>query len=76
MNTLKTRHGVVMVSLPFSSIHHDQKQIELKYTPNNYNGWGICRYYDAGDVRHFTQPDAEAFAQDAETKLRTQGAAV
>ena len=49
------------------------KQIEIKYTPNNYNGWGICRCYDANNVRNFSQSDANAFALHAESKLRTQG---
>ncbi|PKH56550.1 hypothetical protein CXF83_15145 [Shewanella sp. Choline-02u-19] len=76
MSKFITQQGTVVLSAPFASIDHDNKQIEIKYVPINYNGWGICRNYDADDLRHFTQPDAEAFAHNAETKLRMQGAAV
>ncbi|WP_229380923.1 hypothetical protein [Shewanella psychropiezotolerans] len=71
MSKFRTQQGTVVLSAPFASIDHDNKQIEIKYTPNNYYGWRICRNYDAGDVSHFTQPDAEAFALLTESKLRT-----
>ncbi|GIU15704.1 hypothetical protein TUM4261_33130 [Shewanella sp. c952] len=44
MSKFRTQQGTVVLSAPFASIDHDKKQIEIKYTPNNYNGWGIWSY--------------------------------
>ncbi|GIU22092.1 hypothetical protein [Shewanella sp. MBTL60-007] len=76
MNTFTTPKGKVCLSAPFASIHHDKKQVQITYTPDNYHGWGISHSRNATELCHFNQTDAEAFALDAETKLRTQGAAV
>jgi hypothetical protein len=75
MSTFTTRTGQVTLSAPFSSIYHEQKQVEVKYTHNNLGGWGISRCYDANKVANFTQKDAELFAVNAESKLIFNGEA-
>lgn len=67
--------GVVTISEPFSSIYHDQKQVEVKYTPHNYHGWGISKSFNAIECQNFTYYDAERFALNAESKLRINGEA-
>jgi hypothetical protein len=54
---------------------HEQPQIEVTYKPNNYNGWGVCKTFDAIAVTDFKQADAELFASTADSKLRIQGQA-
>lgn len=75
MNTFSTRYGVVTLSKPFFTIMHEQPQMEATYKPNNYNGWGVCKTFDAIAVTDFKQADAELFASTADSKLRIQGPA-
>jgi hypothetical protein len=75
MNTFSTRYGVVTLSEAFFTVMHEQPQIEVTYKPNNYNGWGVCKTFDAIAVTDFNQADAELFASTADSKLRIQGQA-
>ena len=76
MNTFSTKAGVVTLSKPYSTLMCDQQQIEVKYTPNNYyQGWGICKSFNAIECSDFGQADAEVFALNAESKLRIKGEA-
>ncbi|MCT7942423.1 hypothetical protein [Shewanella holmiensis] len=74
-NTFSTRQGVVTISEPFFTLMHDHQQIEVTYKPNNYNGWGMCKTFNAIEVNNFSQADAELFASTADSKLRIQGQA-
>lgn len=76
MNTFTTRNGVVTVSAPFFSIEHAKKQVEVKFTHNDLDGWGVSRNYSADKIEPFTQRDAEVFAVNAESKLIFNGHAV
>ncbi|WP_434939185.1 hypothetical protein ACRWQN_17725 [Shewanella sp. HL-SH8] len=71
--TFSTQQGVVTLSEPFFTLMHDHEQIEVTYKPNNYNGWGMCKTFNAIEVNNFTQADAELFASTADSKLRLQG---
>lgn len=71
--TFITKQGVVTLSAPFFTLMHDHEQIEVTYKPNNYNGWGMCKTFNAIEVNNFTQADAELFASTADSKLRLQG---
>jgi len=71
--TFSTKQGVVTISVPFFTLMHEQQQVEATYKPNNYNGWGMCKMFNAIDVTDFTQSDAELFASTAGSKLRIQG---
>jgi hypothetical protein len=75
MNKFSTRQGIVTISEPFFTLLHDQQQVEIKYTPNNYNGWGMCKNYNSIEVDNFSQADAELFASTADSKLRIKGEA-
>lgn len=76
MKIFTTGQGEVTLSEQFSSIYHKQKQVEVKYTPYNHNGWGVSRNYDADTTTNFSQHDAEAFARNADSKLRINGGGV
>ncbi|MGI2146795.1 hypothetical protein [Shewanella frigidimarina] len=71
--TFSTKQGVVTISVPFFTLMHEQQQVEATYKPNNYNGWGMCKTFNAIEVSNFTQADAELFATTADSKLRLQG---
>ncbi|MGK0271990.1 MAG: hypothetical protein ACI88H_002656 [Cocleimonas sp.] len=71
--TFSTKRGVVTLSEPFFTLIHDQQQVEATYKPNNYNGWGMCKTFNAIEVIDFNQADAELFASTADSKLRIQG---
>lgn len=73
MNHFKTQQGTVSLSLPYNPITHDHPQIEVTYKPDNYNGWGMCKTFNALEVSEFTQADAELFALNADSKLRVKG---
>jgi hypothetical protein len=73
--TFSTKQGVVTLSDPFFTLMHDHQQIEVTYKPNNHNGWGVCKTFDAIAVTDFKQADAELFASTADSKLRIQGQA-
>lgn len=75
MRTFTTQQGIVTISVPFSSIYHTQKQVEVKYTPHNYHGWGISKLFNAIECSEFGPSDAELFAINAESKLRLNGEA-
>ena len=68
-----TKQGVVTLSTPFFTLMHEQQQVEATYKPKNYNGWGMCKTFNASEVSNFTQADAELFATTADSKLRLQG---
>jgi hypothetical protein len=68
-----TQQGVVTLSTPFFTLMHEQEQARVTYTPNNHNGWGICKDYNSIALDDFTQADAELFASTADSKLRLPG---
>jgi len=71
--TFSTKQGVVTLSDQYFTLMHEQQQVEATYKPNNYNGWGMCKTFNASEVSNFTQADAELFATTADSKLRLQG---
>ncbi|WP_367646097.1 hypothetical protein [Shewanella putrefaciens] len=73
MNTFSTTAGVVTLSKPYFTLMCDQQQIEVKYTPNHCQGWGICKVFNAIECSDFSQADAELFALNAESKLKLTG---
>lgn len=73
MNKFSTQQGFVTISQPFFTLIHDQRQVTVTYTPNNFSGWGICKDYNANEIVDFTQADAELFASNADSKLRLPG---
>jgi hypothetical protein len=52
---------------------HVQQQVDATYKPNNYNGWGMCKNFNAIEVSYFRQADAELFSITKTTHTRTSG---
>ncbi|MGB0895335.1 MAG: hypothetical protein ACPGUD_13080 [Parashewanella sp.] len=43
---------------------------ELQYKPKDLGGWSLVKRIRVEDIQNFTRKDAEAFAKDAESRLR------
>ncbi len=77
MKTPKTfilKNGVVVISKPHKQYPDGSNQavmhVELKYVPNDLDGWGITKDIPAFKAEAFTKTDAENFAASSELRLR------